>query len=164
MSPQGLSASTVPTMRARHFSYHHQGWLQEQRTWFTYEGKRCYKPTHNQLILVGVVVLNCGKGREISCLEFSRVEIRPSWLPHVICQEFVFSSQSVTNPAILGFSVNGFCLWNQGVFLLCYVLLGYDEFSLGGRDPPPCVTMTRWRVSLTLCSDIICLSAADNCF
>ena len=43
-----------------------------------------------------------------------------------------FFFQSVTNPAILGLSVNGFCLWNQGVFLLGYVLLGYDEFSLLG--------------------------------
>ena len=107
-------------------------------------------------------MLNRGKGREISCLEFSRVEIGPSWLPHVICQDFFL--QSVTNPAIPGLSVNGFCLWNQGVILLGYVLLGYDKFSLGGTRSSTVCDYDTWRVSLMLCSDIICLSAADHCF
>ena len=52
-------------------------------------GKRRYKPTHNRLILVRVAVLNCSKGREISCLEFSRARIRYLWLLQVVCREFV---------------------------------------------------------------------------
>ena len=99
MSPQGLSASALPTLRAKHFSHHHQGWFGKTMHVGHPEGKRRCKPTHNWLMLVGVAVLNRGKGREISCLEFSRVEIGPSWLPHVICQEISFSSQLPTQPS-----------------------------------------------------------------
>ena len=66
-----------------------------------------------------------------------------------------FFFQSVTNPAILGLSVNGFCLWNQGVFLLGYVLLGYDKFSLGGTRSSTMCDYDTWRVSLTLCSETL---------
>ena len=39
MSPQGLSAATVPTMRAKHFSHHRQEWLEGRRMLITHEGK-----------------------------------------------------------------------------------------------------------------------------
>ena len=48
-----------------------------------------------------------------------------------------FASQIVLQGFVAGvyklwFVTGGVCLWNQGVFLLGPVLLGYDEFSLGG--------------------------------
>ena len=87
VSPQGLSMSTVPISRAKHFNHHHHGWF-GWHTWFTPEGERRCKPTHNRSILVGVAVLNCGKGREILCLEFSRARISSLWLLQVTRGDF----------------------------------------------------------------------------
>ena len=153
MSPQGLSASALPALRAKHFSHHHQGWFGRTTHVGHPEGKRRCKPTHNRLILVGVAVLNRGKGKGISCLEFSRVEIGPSWLPHVICQEMFLPSSSFFCPSFLplvvvchtrvGSSCPAFVgmmallahQWGQTLVSICCSLAPSSVCILGGVQP-----------------------------
>ena len=48
----------------------------------------------------------------------------------------------------------------------CQVMFSWSRTSSNGRawDPSLYVAMPRWRDSRTICSYMICLSAADNCF
>ena len=99
MSPQEVCLRQL--VKGQAFHHHHQGWF-GRKTHVVYpRGIRGCKPTHNWLILVGVAVLNCSNGREISCLEFSMVKIGLLWLPHIICQEMFFLVSY--QPSHLGF-------------------------------------------------------------
>ena len=79
----------------------------------------------NQLWLVIKAALTRSKGREVVGLrvfkDWDRIVV--ALLKYL---SWIFLFKSFTNPVIWGLFVDRFCLWNQGVSLLGYVLLRYD--------------------------------------
>ena len=79
----------------------------------------------NQLWLVIEAALTRSKGREVVGLRVfkDRDQIVVALSK---CLSWKKYFKSFTNPVIWGLFVDRFCLWNQGVSLLGYVLLRYD--------------------------------------
>ena len=93
--------------------------------------ERCCKPTHNWLILVGVAVLKCGKGRDISCWSVQEPRSGCCGLYMYICHEekHLFNYQ----PSHPGFICQLIMVKKSGTPFDCFHLLLYGMASLKGN-------------------------------